>query len=342
MRVLALTESDDHVCYRYRWEALREFFVERGAELQSLVLRSGIWPFCRQLPQIAQADVVVLQRRLLARWKLRLLRRAARRLVFDLDDAVFLRDSNSPRAPQCPRRAHRFQATVRAADWVTAGNEFLAEQVRTCLPITAHQRVAVVPTVVDPSRYSPANHADTTAAAQLVWIGSRSTLTSLAEARPALGAAGERLQRLRLKIICDAMMEIPGIQVVAQPWSEATEAREIAAADIGISWLPDHPWSAGKCGLKILQYMAAGLPVVANPVAMHKQLVQHAVTGFLASTPDEWATAIERLIASPDLRRSFGQAARTFIKRHYSTQVWGPRLAERIATISSHTARQAA
>ena len=33
-----------------------------------------------------------------------------------------------------------------------------------------------------------------------------------------------------------------------------------------MSWLPDDLWSRGKCGLKVLQYQAAGLPVVANPV----------------------------------------------------------------------------
>lgn len=342
MRILALTECDDHVCYRYRWGALSEFFAQRGAELHSLVLASGIWPFCRQLPSIARADVVVLQRRLLAGWKLKLLRSAARHLVFDFDDAVFLRDSNSPRSAQCPRRACRFQATVAAADLVTAGNDFLASQARSCLPLAAHQRVAVVPTVVDPGRYPLADHVGTSATTELVWIGSRSTLQSLVEAQPALTTAGQRLRQLRLKIVSDALIEIPAVEVIPQAWSEATEARDIAAADIGISWMPDHPWSAGKCGLKVLQYMAAGLPVVVNPIAMHKQLVQDGVTGFWASTPDEWATAIARLAESPSLRRRFGEAARSFVERRYSTHVWGPQLAEKLVELTPWAARRAA
>ena len=72
-------------------------------------------------------------------------------------------------------------------------------------------------------------------------------------------------------------------------WNEQTEAREIAAGHIGVSWIPDDLWSRGKCGLKILQYQAAGLPVVANPVGAHCEMIRDGETGFLATTPDEWA-----------------------------------------------------
>ena len=64
------------------------------------------------------------------------------------------------------------------------------------------------------------------------------------------------------------------------PWTEASEAVEIAGADIGISWMPDDAWSRGKCGLKVLQYLAAGLPVVANPVGVQIEMVRHGETGF--------------------------------------------------------------
>ena len=88
MRLLTLVESEDHVCFRYRWGAMRKYFMASGCDLEALVLARGFLPFSRQLATIAQADVVVLQRRLLAWWKLKLLRRAARRLVFDIDDAI--------------------------------------------------------------------------------------------------------------------------------------------------------------------------------------------------------------------------------------------------------------
>ena len=114
------------------------------------------------------------------------------------------------------------------------------------------------------------------------------------------------------------------------PWSVATEARDLAAADIGISWLADIPFNRGKCGLKVLQYMAAGLPVVANPIGVTSRLVIHGKTGFLASTPEEWAEAIKRLAENPVLRRQMGVAARRIVEERYSVNAWSPQFAELI------------
>ncbi len=336
MKLLALIEHDDHVCYRYRIAAMRSDFAQRGWELKSLALAGGVVPFYRQLAAIAQADAVILQRKLLAWWKLRLLRRAAKRLVFDLDDAVFSRDNNSQRAAHSSSRWRRFQAIVSSADMVTAGNAYLVEQAKRAVANNGAGKIRHVPTVVNPALYPTAKHERRGAAAQLVWIGSRSTMTALDEARPALAAAAQEIGRLPLKVICDAVPTIPEVEVVECRWTETTEATELAAADIGVSWLPEHPWSEGKCGLKVLQYMAAGLPVVANPVAMHKTLVVDGVTGFLAATPAEWSAAIKRLADSADLRQ------RQFVMRHFSTATWGPRLSQYIDGLLAARVQRAA
>jgi glycosyltransferase involved in cell wall biosynthesis len=132
---------------------------------------------------------------------------------------------------------------------------------------------------------------------------------------------GKTIRELQLKVICDRSMTLQDLPVAFSPWQEATEAAEIAAADIGISWLPDDPWSRGKCGLKVLQYMAAGLPVVANPVGVQAQLVRHGETGFLVETAAEWHQAIARLAGDPGLRQSMGNAARQCAVAKYSVPV---------------------
>ena len=121
-----------------------------------------------------------------------------------------------------------------------------------------------------------------------------------------------------MKFICDRFLHFDGLPVVALRWTRATEAAEIAAADIGISWIPDDDWSRGKCGLKVLQYMAAGLPVVANPVGVHAEMVRHGETGFLADTAEEWVDAVGRLARDPDLRRRMGAAGRRLLEDRYS------------------------
>src|SRR5256885_7993483 len=113
-----------------------------------------------------------------------------------------------------------------------------------------------------------------------------------------------------LKLISDRFSEFGQLRIEPCPWSAETEPIEIAAGDIGIAWVPDDDWSRGKCGLKVLQYMAAGLPVVANPVGVQAKLVRHGETGFLASTDQEWADAVAVLASDPTLRQRMGEAGR--------------------------------
>lgn len=320
LRLLALIEKPDHVCYRYRVEAYEPWLKARGWIVEARPIPHDPAGWTRLLRHAARADAVVLQRKLIAPWWLWLLRRTAHRLIYDIDDAMFCRDSNSSKPPHSPRRMRRFCATVRAADVVLAGNRHLAEQAAALAPAA---QIHLAPTCVDPSAYPLAPHRRCGAAAQLVWIGSRSTMTSLDEAREGLAAAAERLGALELRVVCDAAPELAGVNVAFRRWSKEAETAEIAAADVGVSWLPDHPWSRGKCGLKVLQYMAAGLPTVANPIGVHCEMIEHGRTGMLASTPGEWAECIAQLAGNPELRRQIGLRAREAVEQRYSIRHWG-------------------
>jgi len=90
--------------------------------------------------------------------------------------------------------------------------------------------------------------------------------------------------------------------------------------------LPDNPWERGKCGFKLIQYMACGKPVVASPVGVNREIVVDGVNGFLASTPKEWVEALLRLKADPELRRAMGEKGRRMVEEKYCLQVTAPRL----------------
>jgi glycosyltransferase involved in cell wall biosynthesis len=322
MRLAALVESPDHVCCRYRLGAFRAPLAATGHELSLAPLPRSWWERLRTGADLRDADAVVLQRKLLSPIELGLLRGRVRKLFFDFDDAVWLRDSYSPRGHESGWRLRRFRATVSRCDAVTAGNVFLAEQAERW----SGGPVRIIPTCVDVVRYPVANHDRPAGAAQLVWIGSSSTLKGLDQIRPLLEQVGSASPGVSLKLICDRFLKLRTMPVIDSPWSEATEAQEIAAADIGISWVPDDPWSRGKCGLKVLQYMAAGLPVVANPVGVQAEMVRDGETGFHARTPDEWVEALRTLAADSDLRRRMGRAGRALVEVQYSipagTQQW--------------------
>jgi glycosyltransferase involved in cell wall biosynthesis len=109
-------------------------------------------------------------------------------------------------------------------------------------------------------------------------------------------------------------------------WTEETEVASIFSFDVGIMPLTDAPFERGKCGYKLIQYMACGLPVVASPIGVNCHLVEHGVNGFLAETHEQWSLALQTLISNHDLRQSMVATGRQKVERQYSTQVTGPKL----------------
>ncbi len=331
MKVLALVEGRDHVCCRYRIEAFAWALNDRGMLLEVAPLPRGIGKRLGRLRAARRADVVILQRKLLPLGQLGLLRRWSRRLIYDVDDLLLQRDSYSPKGPDSWSRLVRFWTTVYAADAVTVGNAYLGRRVA---DYVGAEHVRLMPTCIEPRWYPLAQHHHTGRRAKLVWIGQHSTLASLGRAAGQLEAVARRLPGIELRVICDRDPELSGVRVEARRWASHTETADLAGADIGINWLPNDAWSRGKCGLRVLQYMAAGLPVVANPVGMNREMVVHRRTGFLASTPGEWAEAVGRLAADPALRRRMGIEGRRLVERRFSVRCWAPRFAEFVEEVA--------
>lgn len=203
--------------------------------------------------------------------------------------------------------------------------------------------VAIVPTVVDNRIYCEAPAASGRAAPgrqlHIGWIGTPSTwseyLTGLMPTlMPTLHSMDARL------VVMGA-----GRHTAAQPrldfheWSEEAEVPFLQSLDIGLMPLTDTPWARGKCGYKLIQYMACGLPVIASPVGVNAEIVEHGVNGFLASTEEEWTEALRTLLSDAALRKRMGEAGRRKVEREYSLQVWGPRVAQMLRDVDSQGGR---
>jgi hypothetical protein len=122
---------------------------------------------------------------------------------------------------------------------------------------------------------------------------------------------------------------------IATAWSEADEVKLLSEIDIGIMPLPDEPYTQGKCGYKLIQYMACGLPVVASAVGVNKEIVREGENGFLATSDREWEDALVRLILDPDLRRRMGVAGRIRVEAEFSLQRQAPRLEQLLRSVTA-------
>ncbi len=315
MRIIALVKNRDHVCCRYRIAPFVSDWERQGHEVEVRPW-SAAWMFGQLLAGGRKpADLLIIQRRLFTLWQWRLLRRIARRIVYDFDDAVFQHSSYNPEGSSCPRRFRQFREIAQSSDIIVAGNSFLREH---ACALADPVRVHLIPTCVEVSRYPVSTH-HRMREVKLAWIGSSGTLRGLERIGGLLEEIGKSALGVELRIICDRSLKLTNLRVDFRDWSENTETTDLAESDIGISWLPNDRWSDGKCGLKVLQYMAAGLPVIANPVGVQATLVTPGETGFLAETTNEWITAVHRLANDPGLRRRMGEAGRRRVQAEYDT-----------------------
>jgi len=312
-RILVLANNLKQASFRVRIAAIVPLLARRGFDLD-VQLRPRPWLARRRLFQSASGyDAVLLQRKLLDPFEARLLRRSARRIFYDIDDAVMYHNRPVSWLSRW-RTSSRFRATARIIDHVVAGNEYLAGIFR-----ELGRPVTVVPTVVDPDQYHVKTHGPTDTP-RLVWIGSHSTLPYLRQFMPALEAGASLAPGLRLLTIADETLSSPAMAVEHETWSADTEAAALCRGDIGIAPTPIDRWTLGKCGFKIVQYMAAGLPVIASPVGANAELVRAGETGLVPERPEDWPASIARLATDPALRARMGAAGRELVDREYNLE----------------------
>ena len=243
--------------------------------------------------------------------------------VLDYDDAIFHNYDQHRIALVRGLWSHRIDRLMAGARTVVVGNEYLAER---AIASNANA-VEIIPTVVDLTRYSADNRNDNlTSPPRIIWMGSPGTARYLERITPALANLAQR-HPFVLRVV-GAKVSMPGVLTECIAWEEDTEAALIASSCIGIMPLSDTPWERGKCGYKLIQYMASGLPVVASPVGVNRTLAQDGATGFLAADERTWIARLEQLLGDAALRNKLGSAGRLCVERTYCVQQISPRLAE--------------
>jgi len=248
---------------------------------------------------------------------------AVRPVVFDLDDAIWLPRRGGNPVLRWLHRESTVQRALRCASAVIAGSPFLADYARQFNP-----QVTVVPSAIDLARYPFPHRSRGPATIQsnsieggrpqpptgaIGWIGSRTTLPYLAPLGPVFQQLG-----ITPLVIASGNPAKLGFAVDFRQWRLETELADLAQIGIGVAPLTDSPWERGKCAVKLLQYLACGIPVVASPVGVHTDIVQDGVNGFLARDESEWTEKLRQLLNDPALCHRLGAAGRRTVEEKYS------------------------
>lgn len=254
-----------------------------------------------------------------------LLSKARVRTVVDLDDAIHLFYEGASGFRRALRE--KIPRVLERASLVLAGNRFLQDYARRYT-----DRVIFFPTVVDTERVAVAP-ARSGPQPVVGWMGTPETARYLYAMAPVLEDVARRTP-FSLFVVGAPAPPLRGVTVRAKAWREDEEVADLQQMDIGVMPLADDAWSRGKCSLKLLQYMSAGVASVASPRGSAPEIVAQGETGFLASTDDEWRERLVELATSPELRRSVAGRARRRVEADYSLAAWGPRFVDALVGVA--------
>jgi len=273
-----------------------------------------------QLSSARQYDVTVVQKALLSvylKGMLSLLKRNARRVIYDIDDAVHLASPNPmPRYWRFWEDKSQINKLFQIADLVLAGNNWLREEAR-----SHGARAELFPTVVDTDRFVPKRQNE--GKYTLGWIGSPSTAGML----NAINIDLSCLPNTHVLLIGMDKAQNPWQYAVVEPWGFETEVGLIQSCSVGLMPSEKSPWARGKCGLKALQYMACGIPCIATPFGAALEIIREGETGLFADTPAAWKKAVE-ILRDDTVRERMGAAARADVEKRFSLNKAAPELVQ--------------
>jgi len=322
MKLLIVTNNPRRASFKQRIGVYLDTLRINGVECEVAMLPSSSLARRRLFKRAADFDGVFLHKKGLNPFDAFWLRRYAKKIIYNFDDAVMYSD----KYPDRYSRSHfvPFRRSVRLADMVITGSTYLAERAQ-----KFSSTVKVLPLGLKVSDYRPYCPPKSDAITRLVWIGSKSTLGYLQAIKPALEETGSRFDNVILRIICDHFFDLHNMEVEKRRWSEETRGADLATSDVGLAPLPDNRFTRGKCSFKVLEYSAAGLPVVASPIGTNVNHIRDNITGLFATNAQEWVDRVSCLIQDPHLRRKMGEEGRARAE-NFDISVIGEQLARLI------------
>jgi glycosyltransferase involved in cell wall biosynthesis len=296
-----------------------ELMYRRGAVARKgAILARGVLQRLGEARAGGRFDIVIVHREAIQLGTAvfeRLLARGPAKLIYDFDDAIWIRDTSpANRRFDWLKRPQKTAQIIARADMVFAGNAYLATYARRFNP-----EVRVVPTTIDTGVYDARPAVRPDGRVCIGWTGSPTTLKHFELAVPALRRVRERFgDRVYFKLIGDEAYRHDELGIRGRPWRAETAVQDLAELDVGLMPLPDDEWSEGKCGFKGLQYMALRIPTIMSPVGVNTEIISDGQNGYLADSVEDWVARIGELVESPERRRELGEAARRTVVQRYS------------------------
>ena len=238
------------------------------------------------------------------------------KIIYDFDDAIWLKNvSEANKQFSFLKNPDKIASIIKISQLVIAGNKYLASYAK-----NFNNNVKVIPTTIDTSNHHAARKKHKNKHTIVIgWTGSNTTLKYLFLLNDTIKKLNKD-KKIEFVVISDKKPNLDWMNLKFIPWNKKTEIEDLLRIDIGVMPIPNTKWAKGKCGFKILQYQALGIPPIASPIGVNSAIIQDGENGFLANTTEEWVEKISLLIEDAELRNKMGKKGRQTVEEKYSVE----------------------
>lgn len=301
--------GSDTASTQYRWLQYADRFKQAGVDFKHAPV-GGFTDWSA----LERADVVILQKTLVSGSRLRKIRRHSRRLLYDADDLIWLSPTRRHSLWTRLRIGWRLRRIARTVDGAIAANQVIGHDLR-----DQGAKVTVIPMSLDGSLWFPEERPP--GPVTIGWSGAPKNLSFLKTILPELQAVQARHPDVRWLIHSGEDPQFEGFRYEHVPFKMGGEPAVVRQFDIGLLPLPDEPFARGKSPIKLLQYFASGVAVVASPVGACVTMLEEGASAWLVRNAGEWTSHLDRLIQDTTLRRDTGRAGRVRFEQTFDSKV---------------------
>lgn len=247
----------------------------------------------------------------------RILKYIGIKYIVSYDDAIFHNYDLSPNLIVRIVLGSKIKNVIKNAKAVITGSPYLTNYAQRFNNI-----VWEIPTSIDEKKYEKITCNKPENKFTIGWIGSNSTSKYLLEIIPVLKKFSQNYScEIRLigfnKELRKYLKDIP---VKFVDWEEKTELEEINKISVGIMPLLNDQWSRGKCGFKLIQYMACAKPTISTPLEANIK-INKSNKNLHATTNTEWYEALVEIYLNQEKFNAVGIENRLIAFKEYSIQV---------------------
>lgn len=316
LKILFLTQGGETLpSVRFRVLPFIHIWKNQGIDVSYFKLPKTLIkkiPFYFKLPK---ADVIILQKKLVSKSELFLIKTKAKKICFDFDDAVWTSHPSVKLTLKIKKKNFknrtRLLNIVKNVDLVICGNQYLCSNIWDFTPNTL-----ILPTSIDIDKYCPTPQEKTEKKNFVVgWIGTNSNIFFMKNIFESI----KKIEGIQIKVVSNKNLNVNLPRgVIFEIWDANREVEQIRSFNIGLMPLLDDEYTRGKCGFKIIQYMSCGVVPIASDVGFNRDIISHGQDGFLVKKEHEWIKYIQMLREDVSLQKKMSTNARKKIEKNFN------------------------